>query len=593
MRQVLKCIFAFALIISPAMLSARGAGVSDDKATNDADKKPPADSSKKDSKSDSTANAPSVAELAAEVAELRAMVKEQADQIARLQADHTEKNETANSMSATSAGAPAAPSAGALAAASDSALTASGAPSSAEPAPTNRVAPPQPPATPALASQAENNDSPLSFRIGGAEFTPGGFLDLTNIFRTTNEGTLGTNFFNLPFKGSVANGLTEDRFTASNSRISLKVTEDFGKNKVMGYIESDFLGNDAANVAVSSNSHTFRMRQYWVDVKRGKFELLAGQAWSWLTPNRAGLSSLPENIFITNDIDFNYQVGLTWTRAPQVRFIYHPSDHWGFGLALENPDQFGGQGEITFPVSFNAQLATQIDSAAGGTSTPNLMPDLIPKVAYDTDFSGRHFHFEVAGLISGFKITDKTAAGNFTTHRAVGGGVSSAFNIDIAPKLRFVTNGFWSNGGGRYVFGMGPDLVVLPNAAGTDVFLSTVNSYSGIIGFESQVTLNTLFSAYWGGAYFGRNFAPDTTPLAKPNTLTGFGWPGSSPNNNKSLQEPSFDWTQTFWKSRNHGTLQLITQWSYVTRSPWFVAPNTPKNAHLFMPWLDLRFTLP
>src|SRR5262249_26125090 len=28
--------------------------------------------------------------------------------------------------------------------------------------------------------------SPLSFRIGGTEFTPGGFVDFENIFRTTN-----------------------------------------------------------------------------------------------------------------------------------------------------------------------------------------------------------------------------------------------------------------------------------------------------------------------------------------------------------------------------------------------------------------------
>src|SRR5215469_16850870 len=32
--------------------------------------------------------------------------------------------------------------------------------------------------------------SPLSFRIGGADFTPGGFVDFENVFRTTNTGNV-------------------------------------------------------------------------------------------------------------------------------------------------------------------------------------------------------------------------------------------------------------------------------------------------------------------------------------------------------------------------------------------------------------------
>src|SRR5260370_5422142 len=35
----------------------------------------------------------------------------------------------------------------------------------------------------------ERQVSPLAFKIGAAEFTPGGFLDLTSIFRTTNVGS--------------------------------------------------------------------------------------------------------------------------------------------------------------------------------------------------------------------------------------------------------------------------------------------------------------------------------------------------------------------------------------------------------------------
>jgi hypothetical protein len=456
------------------------------------------------------------------------------------------------------------------------------------------IANPKPVARPIsdVAQEDKAKESPLSFKIGGAEFTPGGFMDFTAIFRSENTGNPGgTNFFAIPFSNTIAGHLTETRFSAQNSRISLKAHEKFGENDVTGYYEIDFLGNDAANVFVTSNSHTMRQRLYFVDVKRHKWEILAGQSWSWLTPNRSGLSPYPSDVFYSQNMDFNYQVGLTWTRAPQVRFAYHPNDHWAMGIALENPEQFGGQGEVTFPAAFNAQLAGQIDQA-NISSTPNLHPDIIPKIAYDTDMGGKHFHVEAAGLLTGLKTTN-LVAGTFVKHSKEGAGLEGAVNLEVVKNFRLVANGFWSDGGGRYVFGMGPDVVALPNAAGTDVMLSLVHSYSGIFGFEAQVTPKTMFYGYYGGAYFQRNFALDTSAGAKPNTFVGFGGPNSANNNNRAIQEPTIGWIQTFWKNPQYGALQLITQASYLTRAPWFVPNGAPKNAHLGMGWVDLRYVLP
>jgi len=57
-------------------------------------------------------------------------------------------------------------------------------------------------------------ESPLSFRIGGTEFTPGGFVDFENIFRTTNTGNVtATNFWAIPFSNTPAGHLTEYRST--------------------------------------------------------------------------------------------------------------------------------------------------------------------------------------------------------------------------------------------------------------------------------------------------------------------------------------------------------------------------------------------
>lgn len=312
--------------------------------------------------------------------------------------------------------------------------------------------------TPALATSAQDEkprESPLSFHTGGAEFTPGGFVDLTAFWRNTNPGTgYGTNFFSIPFHNTILGQLSETRLTAENSRITLKVTDKFKGNDVTGYYEMDFHGNDPANLNVTSNSSTMRLRQFWVDVRHNKWEFLGGQAWSWLTPNRVGTSAMPADVFYSQNVDANYQLGLTWTRAPQVRVLFHANDHWGMGVALENPDQFAGQaGQVSFPAAFN-------------------------------------------------------------------------------------------------------------NAAD-------------------------------GADYFPRNFSLDNSAGAKPNTFVGFGGPGSSNAANRSIQEPTLDWVTTFWKNPQYGALQLMTQVSYLTRSPWAVAAGTPKNARSSMAWANIRYVLP
>jgi len=436
------------------------------------------------------------------------------------------------------------------------------------------------PASDAPPQEDQPKESPLSFRIGGAQFTPGGFMDFTSIFRSTNTGNPGgTNFFAIPFNNQVQGHLTENRFTAQNSRINLKVSEKFGKNDVTGFVESDFLGNDAANVFVTSNSHTFRLRHYFLDLKRDKWEFLAGQVWSWLNPNRNGVSPYSADVFFSQNVDFNYQVGLTWTRAPQFRAVYHANDNWALGIALENPEQFTGQGEVTFPTLLNAALGVQFD-AANNSGTPNLHPDIIPKIAYDTDVDGKHFHVELAGLVTTVKTFNPITN---QTNTSTGGGGLLATNLELVKNFRLIGHVFHSDGGGRYIFGSGPQAVVRPDGT-----ISLVHASSGIAGFEWQATPKTAFYGYYGGDYFQRNFFLDTN--AK---FIGFGFPGSANNNNKTIQEGTLGWTQTFWRNPQYGAVQLMTQYSYLTRAPWFVALGAPKNAHLSMAWVNLRYTLP
>jgi len=120
--------------------------------------------------------------------------------------------------------------------------------------------------------------------------------------------------------------------------------------------------------------------------------------------------------------------------------------------------------------------------------------------------------------------------------------------------------------------------VVRPNAAGTDVSLSMVHAGAGSAGLEWKASEKDAFAVYHGADYFGRNSFRDTTDWAHPETFIGFGGPGYPNTNNRAIQQLTFDWLQTLRKNRKYGALQFYTQYSYLTRAPWFVAQAPPRT---------------
>jgi hypothetical protein len=445
------------------------------------------------------------------------------------------------------------------------------------------------------AQMDQGDQSPLFFKIGGAEFSPLGFMDFTTVFRSTDVGSgIGTSFGGIPFNAaSPAGQLSEVRFSAQNSRVGMKIDADPGGDfKVRGYLEADFLGNAAANVEIGSHSYTLRMRLYWVDVHRGKVEILAGQSWSMMTPNRVGISPMPGDVFYSQDMDTNYQVGLVWLRDPGFRLVFHPTDNVAWGFALEDPEQYTG-GLVTFPTGFST---AQVDDSGGNSKTPNKAPDIISKLAFDThpNGGGRNFHVEVAGVYRAFRL-NTVGLGNVTTS---GGGGSINANLELAKGFHLIANTFWSDGGGRYIFQLGPDFAVNVNGAGNFI-PSPIHAGSGVGGFEYTVKKSLLY-AYYGAAYFGRD-SMATTGTGGTTTYTGYGYPGSPNSQNRTIQEPTIGLIQTFWKNPNYGDLKLITQVSYLSRNPWADAatsatgsnPGGAPSAHLGMAYVDLRYDLP
>ena len=309
--------------------------------------------------------------------------------------------------------------------------------------------------------------SPLSLQIGDSFLTPLGFMDFTTVNRTTTSGSgIGTNFGSFPYNNVVGGKLSESRLSAQNSRVGFRFDSKYKGLNILGYLESDFLGNNPTNVAVTSNSDTMRLRVYFVQVKSEKFEVLAGQSWSMLTPGRVGISPIPGDLFYSQDIDVNYQVGLPWSRDPQIRFVYHPKKNWAMGVSLESSEQYvggsGGGGTIVAPSALAGEFG-QFNSGAATLATPNLHPDIVGKIAYDalaaSDGHSR-FHAEIAGVESTFKGWNPVTNIRYTK---AGGGGSLNLNLELLPGFRIVTNNFVSSGGGRWLFGSGPDLVIQGN----------------------------------------------------------------------------------------------------------------------------------
>ena len=485
----------------------------------------------------------------------------------------------------------------------------------------------------AQADAAKPKDSPLSFRIGGTDWTPGGFMDFNNIFRTVNTGNVvSTGFGAIPFNNTTAGQLTEFRSTGQYSRWNMKVGGKYGETTLTGYLEGDFNGNDAANVFATTNPHTLRLRLYYLNAKHGIWEFTAGQAWGLITPNKVGVGPFGADLATTQSTDGNIHVGVPYARDGQFRVAIHPNDKFSWAVSVENPQQVTN-GEVLAPtnatanLSLGGQLGGQLDGIAT-PGVPNAFPDVVTKLAYDSKLGSRALHVEAGGLITSVKLTVQatpTGAGiPFQKHSKIGSGGMAGLNFELMKNIRFMAYGNYGTGIGRYFNALGPQYVVVPvNAPGTictaaggcDVNISMVRTANGYGGIETQLGSKTQIAAYYGGTYYQRNSFPDISSnvVLAPTALVscsigqaaqnkpciGFGGTNSANSNNRSIQEGSFVITQTLWKNPQFGALLFINDASYSTRAPWFITRNAagaltnPKNAHMFMDHVVLRYVLP
>jgi len=406
------------------------------------------------------------------------------------------------------------------------------------------------------------------------------------VWRSKNvDSGLPTNFAAIPFEDTVDGHRRQTLASSAYTRLGLQINGNFSNLRLLAVVETDFIGFQPGNISTTSNAYGLRLRLAFADIQAGKWELLGGQNWSMLTPGRKGISSSPGDLFLTQDVDPNIQSGLVWTRSPQFRSVYRPKPRIALGLSFESGQAYGGgsagAGAIKVPTAFAPDYFGQVELGTGGLSVPNAHLDVIGKVAVDSGGMGHPVHVEVAGLTNQFAFYNPVTGQQFASR---GGGVSVNAAADLFKGLTVLTANYYSDGGGRFIFGEGPSLIIQANGA-----LSLIHSMSTLDGLEYQVTRNLRLWSYYGGTYIGRNVAIDPAN-GQP---VGYGYTGSPDNHNRSIQELTAGFTRAFSINPGYGSLQFIGQYSWIVRHPWYVTSARPTGADVNMFYLTFRYVLP
>lgn len=457
-------------------------------------------------------------------------------------------------------------------------------------------------------TQAGEMPKPPTFRTGPLRITLGGFIELATIWRNRNEtADVGSTFSGIPFGNSPQSAVSEFRFSARQSRISLLIQGDpYEGAHVEGWFETDFLGAAPTANSVESNSYNLRMRNIYARfITDSGFYLLAGQSWSLTTLYTDGLEPRRENVPLT--IDAQYVVGFNWLRVPQVRLVQRFNDIFSLGFSLESPQAvISTSNNVPASVSIDGTSVTLSPYPAGtifnntggsllnSTTTYSLdvAPDMVLKAAADTAFG----HYEVYGLGRFFR---SSVAGNDET--TFGGGVGAGAIIPIVPDiLKVQASGLWGRGIGRYGSGQLPDVVVRPDGT-----LATITGYDLLFG--AQLTPRSDVTLY---GYVGRekeSSATFSSPITAGGVTLGpyaYGYGNTAYNNSgcytlgaaastcvgntSSLNEVTVG---MWWKyySSPLGNLQFGLQGAFVQRNAFGGIGGAP-DANIFIGMASFRY---
>jgi len=307
-------------------------------------------------------------------------------------------------------------------------------------------------------------ETPDAVHFRGITLTPGGFFDMTGIYRTHNENAdVDSTVGGIPFSGTANAHLSEFRGSGRASRFSLLAEAKINNWKTSGYAEIDFEGAAPTANELESNSFNPRARQLWAQLQfNNGLSLAGGQTWSLLTTYRKGIELRQEMVPIT--IDLQYVAGYNWARQWSFRVTKNFHKNMWAALAVENPETSLSvtnppAGVFGFSSSTNATSPSSVFTlsntpGANGIST-DIAPDLIGKLVFEPGWG----HYEIKAIGRFFR--DRF---NGSNDRTAGGGGGIGIILPATKKLDVILEGLVGDGIGRYASGLGPDVTVRPDA---------------------------------------------------------------------------------------------------------------------------------
>ena len=417
--------------------------------------------------------------------------------------------------------------------------------------------------------------------VGPAKLRIGGYVGVTGIYRSTNSGGgPGTAFGDTPYEDTLQGNVSETRLTAQSSRISIRVDAPFPEARfrtLSGYFEMDFSGTTPGNIAVTSSSAGFRLRQAFAEVQYGDaFTFAAGQAFTLMTPPKQQLSIWPSDYEMSQSVDTNYVAGLVWERVPQVRFTWRPTRTFNWAVSVENPEQQIGTGLVTLPACCSADIAAQYNTGQEALSVPNLMPDFVTRLALNPSAA---VHVDVGGVLRVFRHTVSPYERDF---KEVGGGLSVNGRFNPTGRTRLIGQVASGPGLGRYIGGLAPDV-----AFRSDGSIALVSATSWVSGVEQVLSSRVSLAGYYSGVEVDDNSLVDTDGSA-----IGYGHPGASNASNRTIREITATVSYLAVRTENRGSAQLGIQTSWLTREPWS-AGTGPRSADAFIFFAQVRYNLP
>jgi hypothetical protein len=427
-------------------------------------------------------------------------------------------------------------------------------------------------------------EGPATIRYKGVNITPGGFIAAETVSRSrATSGDIPTPFTAVPFTAADLSHVSENAFTARQSRLTMLVQSKIGSATATGYYEADFLGAGTTSNNRQTNSYVFRQRVVYAQAAfENGWSFTGGQMWSLATENKKSMFNRQEDTPIM--IDPNYVVGFTWARQYGFRVVKDFGGKFSVGMSIEGPQAtIGGRG-FSSVTTINSAAAPAVIATSGATTgttgnfflnapgagaglynafdatgyTVNKAPDFIFKAAADPSFG----HFEVFGIVSVFRdriypcgvvgtnaadsappATPTVLTGNCgsatptvvssfgaTNSSSTGGGVGASAllplfhkKVDLGVKL------VAGDGIGRYGSAQLADATARPDGT-----LALIRTAHGLARAEWHATPKLDLYAYWGfeyawrAGYAGYDAVTITKTAAIPATLTSLAIPATT-----------------------------------------------------------------